>query len=106
MGKTSPERLAQIQEWRAKNPKRVQRARRNYILRKYGLTESAAEFLFALVNRRCAICRQRPATDFDHDHKTGAMRLPTCGSCNRGLGLFQDDPQLLRAAAAYLGLFQ
>jgi hypothetical protein len=25
-----------------------------------------------------------------------------CGNCNRGLGLFQDNPTLLRAVADYL----
>ncbi len=64
-------------------------------------------------NGVCAICHQpETAPDkasgkvkdlaIDHDHKTGAIRALLCSNCNRGLGLFNDDPELLGKAKSYL----
>lgn len=53
----------------------------------------------------CAICGGKPDTlHLDHDHETEDIRDFLCGPCNRALGLMQDDPARLRAAADYLEL--
>lgn len=79
----------------------------------YGVSEADYAARLAAQGGLCAICA-RPETrrhgrtgtlyqfDIDHDHQTGKVRALLCGACNRALGLFRDDPALLRAAAAYL----
>jgi hypothetical protein len=49
----------------------------------------------------CAICSRGPAADLvvDHCHAREKFRALLCRSCNAGLGQFQDEPHLLRAAA-------
>lgn len=74
----------------------------------YGMTEE--DFDRRLINQgnSCEICGGGPKGNrwgrfcVDHDHNTGKVRGIICGTCNLGLGRFQDDPQLLRAAAGYL----
>lgn len=64
----------------------------------------------------CAICRkvnahsnrkdgQPTALAQDHNHETNASRGLLCALCNRGLGLFLDNPTLLREAASYLEVY-
>jgi hypothetical protein len=38
----------------------------------------------------------------DHDHATGEFRGWLCNACNTGIGMFRDNPDLLRAAIGYL----
>lgn len=38
----------------------------------------------------------------DHDHATGQFRGWLCFECNIGLGMFRDNPAVLRRAAEYL----
>lgn len=63
--------------------------------------------LLALQGGVCAICKlgkwaTKQYWHLDHDHMTGKNRGALCSRCNLGLGLFQDRPESLRAAADYL----
>ena len=64
-------------------------------------------------NGVCAICHQpETAPDkasgktkdlaIDHCHKTGKIRALLCSNCNRALGLFNDDVELLAKAHGYV----
>jgi hypothetical protein len=68
----------------------------------YGLGNDQVDGLLKAQGNACAICKRRSPTDVDHDHATGDIRGLLCGGCNKGLGLFRDDPALLTSAAVYL----
>jgi hypothetical protein len=76
--------------------------------RLYGLTLEDVEAHKQRRAFRCDICGQTKsgkhlqALHVDHCHETGQVRGMLCNHCNRGLGLFFDDPARLREAAAYL----
>jgi hypothetical protein len=85
---------------------------REHNLRKnYGLTVAEYEQMFDRQNGVCAICGEPPAQEgwktvtrlhVDHDHNTGQVRSLLCNNCNRALGYFQDNRELLRRATEYL----
>lgn len=52
--------------------------------------------------KECVICGDTGPLVVDHDHKTGAIRGLLCNHCNRGLGHFRDNPELLEFARMYL----
>jgi hypothetical protein len=71
--------------------------------RRYGLTLKDYRAIVARQGNACAICKRsdRPLV-VDHCHVTRKVRRLLCNKCNVGLGCFNDDPALLRAAAGYL----
>ena len=85
-----------------------------YKIKKYGgmgrqrtcLELSPYEFMLKNQSGVCAICEKKcssgRALAIDHDHSTNKVRGLLCNRCNRGLGMFMDDPKLLSTAALYL----
>lgn len=83
--------------------RRIKRISKLKIL--YGLTEEEYQFLWDSQNGKCAISGHplgKKTAHTDHDHKTGKVRGLIHQKINMALGLFGDDPVLLRAAANYL----
>lgn len=95
--------------YREKYPEKVYPAGRTGNWRKVGLAFTFEEYEALLLKQdsKCAICKT-PASEFkiqlcvDHDHETKLVRGLLCTRCNTGLGKFQDDAALLRAAQVYL----
>lgn len=61
----------------------------------------------SLQSGTCDICGAEKSSDGrqlsqDHCHESGANRGTLCSGCNTGLGLFKDNPQILKKAASYL----
>lgn len=75
---------------------------------KYGMSLEEYEELGASQGGVCAICGDTPVTCphgklyVDHCHETGVRRGLLCQRCNSGIGLLDESPSLLRAAANYI----
>ena len=81
------------------------------LMRNFGLTKATYDRMLADQGGGCAICGKefgmiragkRLRLAVDHDHLTGAVRGILCADCNRGIGMFKDDPRLLQAAVDYI----
>lgn len=91
----TPEKVAEIE-------------RRSKFKKQYGI--SLEQYAEMLENQGggCAICGATKPSErtkyfaVDHCHSTGKVRGLLCSKCNRGLGLFNDKPERLKAAAKYL----
>jgi hypothetical protein len=85
------------------NPTRCPKKRSDQrLVRKYGITREQFQ---GLVEDQggCAICGLRCfRLVVDHNHKTGEVRGALCSTCNKGIGLLQDSPSIVRAALDYL----
>ena len=74
------------------------------IQQKYGLSNERYEKIKAKQDDCCAICKVEPPDKLcvDHDHLTGKVRGLLCHRCNRSLGSFNDDIDLLKQSIKYL----
>lgn len=100
--------------WRKRSPevrhRRRLQSRKTNLRIKFGLSWEQFSAMIAAQNGCCAICKNsidfeaKKAYGVDHDHVSGKVRAILCTTCNLGLGSFQDDPELLTAAANYLRL--
>jgi hypothetical protein len=101
---------ARDRRYREANKEKVAAQRRRSWLRKYGITVEDYDRMLTAQGGVCAICGGPPngagkangRLNVDHDHDTGAVRGLLCSECNAGLGMLQDDAELLQLAAAYV----
>jgi hypothetical protein len=109
---------AKARAWTAANPEKARaQAQKRTMLRlnrpsrlrsKYNLSMEQYENLLAQQGGACAICgTSEPGRDaqffsVDHNHTSNQVRGLLCNNCNRALGLFRDDADLMQKAAEYL----
>lgn len=84
---------------------------RNHKYDRYGITNDQYNEMFLSQNGTCFICNQ-PETlkdkrgirslAVDHDHSNGKVRGLLCSKCNRGIGCFNDNPELMIKASQYI----
>lgn len=80
------------------------------LMRVYGVDLIWVERQLVRQNGKCAICgftflfdgKPINQPNIDHDHETGSIRGLLCHKCNKALGLFSDNPDLLFSAFKYL----
>jgi hypothetical protein len=91
----NPEQIAEIE-------------RRSKFKRQYGISLEQYDEMLENQGGGCAICGTTKPSErtkyfaVDHCHSTSKVRGLLCSKCNRGLGLFNDTPERLKAAAKYL----
>lgn len=99
-------------EWRREADRRymesgkhASRQRENHYRRKYGISVGDVDAMAREQKNKCLLCGRGPgkrALHLDHDHATGRIRGLLCYSCNRAIGHFRDDPDLMLRAALYV----
>lgn len=99
---------------KALGPKFHQRRRELRLFNRYGITLEDYRRTYDDQGGKCAVCLKSEeypdieATEVnrtlvvDHSHTTGKARGLLCHSCNRAIGLLQDNPEFVRRAAEYL----
>lgn len=85
-------------------------ARKSRLKTKYGMSPEDVNLMRSAQSNKCLICTEefsktawgRRAAIIDHDHVTKKVRGILCSNCNRGLGMFSDNPEIMQAAISYL----
>lgn len=117
-------------KWRKENPEKVKaQSKRRYArkrehilkvsvewnrtvgkMRRYKISSDSYHYMLKVQNEMCGICDKKQSElvgrikylGIDHDHRTGKVRGLLCDRCNRGMGFFLDNTELLQRAINYL----
>lgn len=95
-----------VKEWGSTNPEARKRIYdRSRLKTTYGLSKEEADWVLDY-DGACFLCggysSDGKRLHVDHCHETGKVRGLLCNHCNRGVGCFRDQPDLMRMAADYL----
>lgn len=91
--------------WYEKTKEHRRSKNRNVRLKRLGWSNSLVKEKKKEQGNRCAICNKKFIKTPHADHKHVCPPIPRgllCYPCNVALGLFQDNPAILRVAAVYL----
>jgi hypothetical protein len=107
-------RNAQARKSKALNPRSYERRKKEWLKSLYKMTIEDYDQLLLSQNSVCAVCQEKCKSTrglaVDHDHLCcpgnkscgKCIRGLLCSNCNRALGMFQDNPEILNRAIAYL----
>lgn len=84
-----------------------ERHRELHIAKRYGMSVEAYRLLLENHGGLCGICgnpetAKNKTLSVDHNHRTGKVRGLLCGRCNKTIGFFHEDLELLEKAKKYL----
>lgn len=96
---------------RNQTEKRKRYSKNLKLIKTYGITLEELEQKFVEQNYKCKICQDdlkegKGGYSVDHDHVTGRVRGLLCRPCNKGLGHFRDDIQIMKLALDYLKYYE
>jgi hypothetical protein len=86
----------------------IKSSRRSHLKRMFNISLEDYNELLERQNFKCVICNgyetsyRNEVLSVDHCHNTGKIRGLLCNTCNRALGLFKDNKELLTNAIKYL----
>ena len=99
-GRCKPCRKQEASQYRSTNKELLRDIR---LQKLYDITTVDYNRILVEQKGRCAICeKDSEILHVDHNHNSNEVRGLLCGSCNRGLGLFKDSPNILSKALDYL----
>jgi hypothetical protein len=80
---------------------------KNLLMSRYGIDKDQWNKMFQEQQGKCLICEKHASETkrglaVDHCHKTGKVRGLLCHTCNKGLGLFRDNAEIISSAIDYL----
>lgn len=100
--KTNKEKINAYRKERRKS-----KGREAKLKERYNMSLDDYLILYESQNGCCAICGiTKDVLHVDHRHSDGLVRGLLCGSCNRGLGLFKDNSNVILEAHNYLERFR
>jgi hypothetical protein len=76
------------------------------LMRQYGISFEQYTRMVREQHCLCAICGKNKKLVVDHNHTTGAIRGLLCSTCNAGIGMMKESPDILRAAIDYIERFK